>query len=790
MSIVAETLELLEWSRLGQHLASFTATSLGRAAAIALPLPSSQTESEILLAQTLEAYGLELGIDQGLDFDGIADYGEALARSQVGGMLSGKELLHIATTLYGMRRLRRHIEAQEACVQLQTLVAQVRTYPELEQEIHHCIDDRGEVTDRASDTLGGIRQQLKSLRDRIQENLQRIMQRQGGALQELVITQRGDRFVLPVKAPQKDQIPGIVHDVSSTGATLYIEPRSIIDLGNQLRQKQRQEQQEIERILLHLSGLVAAVAEDLEYLLAIATALDLAAARARYSLWLEGSPPRFIDPEEPITLRDLRHPLLLWQARKEDGSPVVPISLPIAPAIKVVAITGPNTGGKTVTLKTLGLAVLLAKAGIFVPARAPVELPWFAQVLADIGDEQSLQQSLSTFSGHIRRIGRIIAALAAPGPHLVLLDEVGAGTDPTEGSALAAALLRYLADQGDLTLATTHYGELKALKYQDARFENASVEFDEASLQPTYRLLWGIPGRSNALAIARRLGLRNDIVDRAQEQLGGGQEDLNQVIAALEQQRQQQEQKTQEAQALLTQTERFYGEVSARAKQLQEREESLRQAQEQEVQAALLAAKAEIAQVIRTLQKGQPSAQKAHSATAALETIAQQQKRPPKPVKPPYRPRVGERVRLPHLGQTAEVLSIDGEKLTVRFGIMKTLVAMTEIESLDGQKVAPPPEKTRPVEKPKERERFTVRTSSNTIDLRGERLHEAEPKLERAISDADAAGSQVVWVLHGKGTGRLRSGVQDYLKTHPLVERFEQAPDNEGGAGVTIAYLR
>jgi DNA mismatch repair protein MutS2 len=332
------------------------------------------------------------------------------------------------------------------------------------------------------------------------------LQRQSGAVQQQVITQRGDRFVIPVKAPQKDAIPGIVHDTSSTGATLYIEPNAIVGLGNQLRVHRRQEQAEEEAVLRALTEQVAAVKSDLDQLLAVATTLDLATARARYSLWLEANPPRFIDRNvgEIITLRELRHPLLVWQQQHEQGTPVVPINVQIQPQIRVVAITGPNTGGKTVTLKTLGLAALMAKVGLFVPAREPVELPWFDQVLADIGDEQSLEQSLSTFSGHIRRISRILAALGSgeesvptptnpheqensgespllptpysllPTPSLVLLDEVGAGTDPAEGSALAIALLQYLADHAQLTVATTHYGELKALKYQDERFENAS----------------------------------------------------------------------------------------------------------------------------------------------------------------------------------------------------------------------------------------------------------------------------------------------------------------------------
>ena len=814
--IQSETLELLEWSRLCQHLATFAATKLGAVAARHLQLPATQPESLQLLAQTKEVYQLESQLTTGLSFEGIHDIGESLERAEIQGVLSGEELLAIATTLAGVRRLRRVIDDQENVPVLAQLVAEVRTYPELEQEIHRCIDDRGDVADRASPKLAGIRSQIKSLRDRIYQVLNGILQRQGGAVQQQVITQRGDRFVIPVKAPQKDAIPGIVHDTSSSGATLYIEPNAITGLGNQLRTQQRQEHVEVEAVLRALTQQVAAVKPDLVQLLAVATTLDLATARARYSLWLQANPPRFIDRKdgEIITLRELRHPLLVWQQQHEQGTAVVPINVQIQPQIRVVAITGPNTGGKTVTLKTLGLAALMAKAGLFVPAREPVEIPWFEQVLADIGDEQSLEQSLSTFSGHIRRISRILEAIGQeaggrsqesgvsaipnsqfPIPNsLVLLDEVGAGTDPAEGSALAIALLQYLAEHGQLTVATTHYGELKALKYEDERFENASVEFDDVSLSPTYRLLWGIPGRSNALTIARRLGLNPEVVDEAQTRVGGASEDINQVIAGLEAQRRRQETKATEATQLLQQAERLHQEVSRKAALLKERERELKLSQERAVQEALVQAKEEIAQVIRKLQQGPILAQNAQKATNALNEIAQRhlQAAPAKP-KPGFRPQVGDRIRIPRLNQTAEVLSAPDEDgdLTVRFGLMKMTVKLADVESLDGQKpeipvkAKPAPTPTPAVVSPPPP---PVRTSKNTIDIRGSRVADAEFELEQAITQAVQSGA--LWIVHGKGTGKLRQGVHEFLERHPLVDRFELAEQSEGGAGVTVAYFK
>ncbi|MGF1535111.1 MAG: endonuclease MutS2, partial [Elainellaceae cyanobacterium] len=746
--------------------------------------------------------------------------------------LSGQELLDIAATLYATRQLRRTIDAQEDEVlpTLQALVSELRTFPELEQAIRHCIDDRAQVTDRANPKLLGIREQLRTTRDRIQRTLQRIMQRHSGALQEAVITQRGDRFVLPIKASQKDAVPGIVHDVSTSGVTLYVEPQSIVPLGNQLRQLVRREEAEEEKVRRMLSEQVAEVLEELEELLAIVTVLDLATARARYSYWLGANCPRLIQREETgdrVILRQLRHPLLVWQAQHEQGAPVVPIDVTIDPRTRVVAITGPNTGGKTVTLKTIGLAALMVKAGLFVPAREPVELPWFDQVLADIGDEQSIEQSLSTFSGHIRRIVRVLKAIApsespegtpeiaaegaaegvpehVPGvapkiaPRvanaLVLLDEVGAGTDPSEGSALAIALLKHLADHASLTIATTHFGELKALKYQDDRFENASVEFNDQTLSPTYRLLWGIPGRSNALTIARRLGLDDQVVTRAKDLVGvGGAEDVNEVIAGLEAQRREQEARSQEANALLKRAETLHAELARKAQSLRDREQALKQEQEQQVQSAIAQAKGEIAGVIRRLQKGEATAQDAQAATAKINTIAEK-KLPPKPAKPKpgFRPKPGDRVRIPQLGQTAEVLTAadeDGE-LTVRFGLMKMTVSLADVESMQGER-AEMPERRKPAPPPPppppQADAPAVRTSKNTIDIRGNRVADAEITLDRYIA---AAGPGPIWVIHGHGTGKLRAGVQEFLKRHPQVERFEAAEKADGGTGVTVAYIQ
>jgi DNA mismatch repair protein MutS2 len=785
----AKTLDLLEWTRLTSHLSTFTMTKLGSLVTQQLTPPQSLRESQRLLQQTQEVVELESRTGS-LSFDGVQDISGSLERAGRGGILSGLELLNIATTLSAARQLRRIVDKFPELVSINDLVSPLRTFPELEQEIHHCLDDHGDVEDRASEKIAEIRDRLRHTRQKVQQILQSILQRKAGALQELLITQRSDRFVLPVKAAQKEAVPGIVHDSSASGVTLYIEPQSTVSLNNQMRQLTRQEQVESERIRQELTEKVAAVLPELELLLDIVTQLDLAVARARYSLWINGNPPTFIDrTHQSITLRRLYHPLLLWQQKHEQGADVVPIDVVIRPETIVVAITGPNTGGKTVTLKNLGLAVLMAKAGLFVPAKEPVELPWFDQVLADIGDEQSLQQNLSTFSGHIRRIQTMVETLTPSS--LVLLDEVGAGTDPSEGTALAIALLRYLADHAQLTIATTHFGELKTLKYQDPRFENASVEFNDETLAPTYRLLWGIPGRSNALAIAQRLGLRIEIVESAQSTIHNDNSDLNEVIADLEQQRRTQEEKNKAAGHLLKHAESLHRELEQKTAELKARERDLKQQQEADVQTAIQSAKSEIAQVIRTLQRGPQTAQAAQHATQTLVGVAQQalpSAAKKAAVPKGFMPKVGDRLRIPKLGSTAEVISPvteDGE-LTVRMGVMKLTVQLAEVESLSGEKTVPIA-KTKPAPPPTpEPPPVQIRTSQNTVDIRGQRVGDAEGILENEIAIAQGP----LWIIHGHGTGKLRQGVQTFLTSHPRVERFEFAEQNDGGTGVTIAYCR
>jgi DNA mismatch repair protein MutS2 len=781
-SLRQETLELLEWPRLCQQLATFAATPLGRRACLELDPWRSREESEAYLDQTEEAIRLDRSQPGGVSLEGIHNLLPALERVERGGVLSGEELIQIATTLGTARRLRRLIDEQEHLPRLQEWVSSLRTYPELEQEIFRCLDEHGEVRDSASPALADLRRQHRLFRSQIQERLQEVMSQCPQALQDTLIGQRQGRFVLMVKATHRDLIRGLVHDSSASGATLYVEPYAVVELGNRLRETEVRLRAEEERILAALSAQVGAVAADLEHLQAVMVRLEVALARARYSLWLEGNRPQFV--AGGLRLRRVRHPLLWWQARQEGkGLEVVPIDFTLPESIRAVVITGPNTGGKTVALKTLGLLVLMAKAGIFLPAQDPPQLPWFDGVYADIGDEQSLEQNLSTFSGHIHRISRIVQALqSSPAPALVLLDEVGAGTDPTEGAALAAGLLEYLSEKALLTLATTHYGELKALKYQHPGFENASVEFDEATLAPTYRLLWGIPGRSNALTIAQRLQLDPEILRRAQRRLQG-ESQVDKVIAGLEAQRAQLEERAAQVGSLHQELETLYRQMQERSRRLAEREAQLEYQQRQGLETLLAAARQEVAAAIRKLQQGDAP----HQVTAHLEQIRKRYLPAPQPVDTEFVPEVGDRVRLRGLGQTGEVIAVEGEVYVVRSGLLKFTVPRAQLDPLDEHQAKqrqrpkappPPPPATAPL---------NLRTSHNTLDLRGKTVAEAEAILEAHLAQAPPGP---LWIIHGHGTGRLRAGIRAYLQNHPRVQSFAAAAPQEGGSGVTVAQLR
>ena len=789
-----ETLELLEWPLVCQHLSDFASTRMGRDAARQLTLPSSPAGSRQRLAETNEMVVLDDLSEGGLSFRGVADLRPVLLRCGKGGVASGEELLGVAETLAAARRLRRQIDEPDLRPVCTALIETMVTLPELEQRLKFALEEGGRVADRASAPLAGLRQQWQGLRQERRDKLQELLRRLGTVLQDNVIAERHGRPVLAVKAGAVSQVPGQVHDSSASGSTLFVEPRSVLTIGNRLVDLEARIREEERKVLTELSARVAEEELTLAQVVRVLLQLDLALTRGRYGRWLGGSAPVIKDAADAsFLLRELRHPLLIWQQKKTGGPAVVPISVEVSAELRVVAITGPNTGGKTVTLKSIGLAALMARAGMLLPCAGQPSLPWCAQVLADIGDEQSLQQSLSTFSGHVKRIGRILSSLAeGPAPALVLLDEVGAGTDPSEGTALATALLKALADRARLTIATTHFGELKALKYSDTRFENASVAFNAETLSPTYDLLWGIPGRSNALAIASRLGLDPTVLAQAKELMAPAAEgEVNSVIRGLEEQRQRQQSAAEDAAALLARTELLHDELLQRWEKQKQQSEARQEQGRQRLERSIRDGQKEVRSLIRRLRDDRADGETARRAGQRLRKLEDNHRPAPerRQPRPGWKPAVGDRIRLLALGKAADVLAIsdDGLQLTVRCGVMRTSVELTAVESLDGRKAEPPP---KPVVKVKARSGVgggaQVRTSRNTLDVRGMRVHEAEAAVEEQLRHANGP----VWVIHGIGTGKLKRGLRTWLDTVPYVERVADADQGDGGPGCSVVWVR
>ena len=791
LTLGEETLELLEWPRLCAHLASFASTVPGRRASQRLELPSGTEISHQLLAETLEMRNLDGTLEGGLSFQGVHDLGPTLLCCNKGGTASGEELLALADTLAAARRLRRQIADMKLRPVVTNLIENLATLPGLEKRLKYSLEAGGRVADRASSRLANWRQRQQELRQQRSNKLQDLIRHSTSLLQDTIVAERYGRPVLAVKASAS--MPGLVHDSSASGNTIYVEPHAVIDLGNQIARLEGSIREEEQHVLAELSASIAAQLPELENLASVLLQLDLALTRSRYSTWLGGVTPTIDScPEAPFQLHDLRHPLLVWQHQYEQGPPVVPITVKVSSDLRVVAITGPNTGGKTVALKSIGMAVLMARAGLQIPCSSSPVLPWCAQVLADIGDDQSLQQSLSTFGGHIQRVSRILEAVEnGPAPSLVLLDEVGAGTDPAEGTALATALLRYLADRARLTVATTHFNGLKVLKYSDPRFENSSVAFNNITLSPTYELLWGVPGCSNALDIAGRLGLNCAVVSEARSLLqptSEGAKKIETIIKGLEQQRQQQQAAVKNASSLLARTELLHEELLGHWRKQRRQSAELQEQIRQHLEASIQDAQKEVRHLIRRLRDHHADGETARTIGLRLRHL-EKLHRPQQPTEKlnSWRPEVGERVRLLALDKAAEVLTVseDGLQLTVRCGPMRSTVELSGVQSLDGQHPAPAPPVAGAQARFCSQSSPHMRTSDNTIDVRGLRVYEAEAAVEEYLRRV----SGPVWVVHGIGTGKLKLGLRTWLQSVPYVKRVCDAEQADGGPGCSVIWM-
>jgi DNA mismatch repair protein MutS2 len=798
----AHALRTLEFDKIRERLAGATSFSAGRE--LALELTPSPEYREVVRRQreTAEARRL-VQMKPRTGMQGAHDVRPLAEKCARGGLLIPDELLEIASTLECARELKTSIgRLDEALPLLSAIVDGIEPLARLVGDINHCINQRAEVTDQASPALGAIRREIRTVHDRLYQRLQEILSSAygKGIAQEAIITLRDGRYVIPVKADMRGQMKGIVHDVSGSGATVWLEPLAVVDLGNRWREAQLEEAREVERVLRALSADIGEVAQAIIWDVEALARIDLALAKARFGDEI-GAPelpyagaeqPWIVESPAQLHLLLARHPLLR-------GS-VVPTTVTVGGPYRVLLITGPNTGGKTVALKTAGLLSLMAMAGLPVPADAGSRVPVFADVFADIGDEQSIEQSLSTFSSHMTNI---IHILEGAGPKsLVLLDELAAGTDPTEGSALARAILTKLLEAGALTVATTHHGELKAFAHATDGVMNASVEFNLETLSPTYHLSIGLPGRSNALQIAQRLGMPLPVIEEARSSIAPEQAHVEELLGDIERERRNAADDRHREQVARREAEEIRAQLAAKLDRADDEREKLlartREQAERELERAraLLAdaeTQVEEEKLASAAEKVRLAGEEAARIAAREEQIRQarpeRRRREPRERRVPAGPppaaiETGDMVWLRGMDQHGEALGAPDERgeVEVRLGPLRSRIKLSQVER---------------VQRPQPSQAHGAVTANVAparevppeIEVRGQTIDEAVPTVEQYIDEAFRAGLPWARIIHGKGTGTLRREVRDMLGKHPLVKSYEQARPEEGGEGVTIAHL-
>lgn len=780
-------LKVLEFNKVKDKLATFAASSLGKEKVSQLTPATNYEEVVERQLQTDEAATI-LRLKGEVPLGGITDIRAHVKRAEIGGTLNTNELLDIAGTIYAARKLDRFVEAvleEEISIPImKNYMDQLIIYPELERNIKNCIDEYGEVLDGASDKLRGIRQQLRSTESRVREKLENMIRSSNAQkmLSDAIITIRNERYVIPVKQEYRSAYGGIVHDQSSSGATFFIEPQQVVDLNNVLQEAKVKEKLEIDRILAELSGEVAEVARDLLGNIVILAEIDFTFAKAKYGKSIRGTKPE-INDEKYVKLVQARHPLIA-----EDE--VVPNTIELGKDYTSIVITGPNTGGKTVTLKTLGLLTIMAQSGLHVPAQDGSEVGVFSAVYADIGDEQSIEQSLSTFSSHMVNIVDILKKVDHNS--LVLFDELGAGTDPQEGAALAISILDEVYQRGACVIATTHYPELKAYGYNREGVVNASVEFDVETLSPTYRLLIGVPGRSNAFEISKRLGLSIGVIERAKEFVSEDSNKVENMIASLEASQKRAEEEWKEAEQLRKTSQKLHDDLEQQMQELNEQRDKLYEKAAAKAEKMVEDAKEEAEQVIRELRKmriEQHANVKEHElidAKKRLEGAVPNVKKSASTKKQEatnHTLEQGDEVKILSLNQKGHLVEKTGDKeWQVQIGIMKMKVKTKDIQYVSRPKQV----ETKPLATIKGKDYHV----SIELDLRGERFENALMRVEKYLDDATLAGYHRVSIIHGKGTGALRVGVQNYLKNHRSVKNYRFGEASEGGTGVTVVELK
>ncbi len=775
----------LELPKVLARLAGYTSFSAGGDLARALTPSADPGTVTRRLRETSEARRL-MSSKADVSLGGVRDVRPLAIAAERDGTLLPQELLDVRRTLIAARELRRTlIKLDNLFPSLAAIAARVADLPGLVNEIGRCIDeDRAEVYDHASPALAAVRRSLREAFGRLQDKLQRILTnpRHAPYLQEALLTQRGGRYVIPVKAEFKGRIPGIVHDQSASGATLFVEPLATVELNNAWRELQLKEGREVQKVLYDLSQRVGAEAPLIAGTIEALAELDLVFARAKYAEATRGVEPalRAPAPDAPgsglIGLQQARHPLL-------DPATVVPLDIALDPDTRIVVITGPNTGGKTVALKTVGLLALMAQCGLHIPAAEGSTLTIFGQVFADIGDEQSIEQSLSTFSAHLVNIKSFLGQ--ADDRSLVLLDELGAGTDPAEGSALARALLDFLCARGAATFVATHYPELKAWAHATPGAINASVEFDAETLRPTYKLMIGLPGRSNAFAIATRLGLPDEIVSHARSMVAEGDLKTEDLLADIHRQRAAAETARQAAEAAQAEAQKMARALRDRLLKIDEERAAILDAARDEAARQIAALNAEIESLRRRLSAAQQAEVEA-VRTRAAELEAKAEPEQPAPIEMPQvearRPiGAGDTVWVRPLGATGQVISIAGREAEIGIGALRMRAHIDDLEWRSSPQATAEHEGRTDF-----RPSITPRLE---LDLRGLRADEALRELEKHLEAAYLSGMPFVRVIHGKGTGSLRKAVREALRDNPVVSAVESGQDGEGGDGVTVVRL-
>lgn len=784
-----KTYATLELPKILERLAGFTAFSASASLARRLAPAADRDEAERRQRETSEARHL-LSLHPGLAIGGARDIRPLATRAAREAVLEPRELLEVQATLIAARNLRRTLEKVAVSYPLLWNIAQgIRPCPGLVEAISRTVDENGEVLDTASEALARIRQELRHTRERLTSRLQKLISDPEvvPVLQEPIITQREGRFVVPLRAEFKGRLKAIVHGQSSSGATLFVEPLVVVDLNNQLRELELAERDEVRRVLAEVSRRIGDQAEAIRESVDGMAGVDLALAKARFGEVLQASEPvlrefasgQLRHPGGTIRLYKARHPLL-------DPETVVPMDVVLDAETHALVITGPNTGGKTVTLKTVGLLALMAQCGLHIPAASGSELSVFDGVYADIGDEQSIEQSLSTFSSHITTIIRILG-LATP-RSLVLLDELGAGTDPQEGSALARAILQAFLARPVTLLVATHYPQLKAFAQVTPGVRNASVEFDLETLRPTYLLAIGLPGRSNALAIAERLGLPATIVEAARSMLSVEDRTAESLLEEIHRQHEAARQALQEAEAARAAAQALEVELKQRWEGIeQERREVLRLAQEQAAE-ELEVVRQEVQALRRRLAAAAKSVDEVRRIEADVADLEEElnTRRPAAPVDLRDSFRLGDRVRLERLGGEGVITALEAEAAEVRVGRVRVRARLDELMRPGGE-----PARSKRQSPTVEAGESLAPTAGPALelDLRGRLVDEALDELERRLDAAYLAGAPFLRIIHGKGSGRLREAVRRALRQSPYVRSFEPGTEAEGGEGVTFVRL-